>query len=104
MPDAGYATSSEAMTRAQVRLGEAAEGPAADAKKVAPTEITKEDFGRVHGQHHPKYKAGMDEIGAAMTGLSTALTNLGTNIGSAGTRYGNAETAGAAQAHKAGDR
>lgn len=102
MPDGGYATSSEAMTRAQIRLADAADDPAAEAKKIAPAELTKEEFGRVHGQHHGKYKTGIDEIGAGMTGLSNALMNLGGNIGTANARYASNEEAASTQATNAG--
>ncbi len=101
MPD-GYAASSEAMTRAQIRLADAADDPAAEAKKVAPTEIAAGDFGRVHQEHFGKYKAGMDEIGAGMTGLSNALMNLGSGIGSAGSKYTAQEANAGAQANQAG--
>ena len=103
MPD-GYAASSEAMTRAQIRLNDAADDPAAEAKKVAPTEIKKEDFGRVHGDGYDKYKTGMDEIGAGMTGLSNALMNLGNGIGTAGKQYSAQEDAAGAKANAAGSK
>ncbi len=76
--------------------------PAAEAKKIAPAELTKEEFGRVHGQHHGKYKTGIDEIGAGMTGLSNALMNLGGNIGTANARYASNEEAASTQATNAG--
>ncbi len=101
MPD-GYATSSEAMTRAQIRLNDVADDPAAEAKKVAPTEITQQDFGRVHGAAFGKYKSGMDEIGAGLTGLSNALMNLGNNIGTAGKQYSAQEQNAGSQATTAG--
>lgn len=101
MPD-GYATSSEAMTRAQIRLNDVADDPAAEAKKVAPTEIAQADFGRVHGAGFGKYKSGMDEIGAGLTGLSNALMNLGNNIGTAGAQYSAQEQDAGAKANAAG--
>jgi hypothetical protein len=91
MPDGGYSTNSEAMQRARTRLSEAADEPAAEAKNVAPPKVTKERFGRVHGRHFDGYKAGFDEIAAAMAGLSAALSSFGGAIGSAGASYGNAE-------------
>lgn len=101
MPD-GYATSSEAMTRAQMRLADAADDPAAEARKIAPTELAKEDFGRVHGDGFGKYKTGIDEIGAGLTGLSNALMNLGSGIGAAGSKYTAQEHNAGAQANQAG--
>ena len=101
MPN-GYEASSEAMTRAQVRLADVADDPANEAKKVAPTAIVAGDFGRVHQESFGKYKAGIDEIGAAMTGLSNALMNLGSGIGSAGAKYTNQEATAGAQANQAG--
>ncbi|RZQ64076.1 hypothetical protein [Amycolatopsis suaedae] len=91
------------MMRAQVRLSEAAEEPANGAKKVA-TEIKEEGFGRVHKQHHAKYKAGLDELVAGMQGLGSALTNLGGGIGAAGGKYSAAEDQAAADANKAGSK
>lgn len=103
MPN-GYEASSEAMTRAQVRLADAADDPAAEAKKVAPTELKKEDMGRVHGDGFDKYKTGIDEIGAGMTGLSNALMNLGTNIGTAGGKYTAQEADAGSRANAAGSK
>ena len=101
MPN-GYEASSEAMTRAQVRLADAADDPANEAKKVAPTEIIAGDFGRVHQESFGKYKSGIDEIGAGMTGLSNALLNLGSGIGSAGAKYTTQEANAGATANQAG--
>ena len=101
MPN-GYEASSEAMTRAQIRLADVADDPANEAKKVAPTEIIAGDFGRVHQESFGKYKAGMDEIGAGMTGLSNALLNLGSGIGSAGAKYTAQESNASATANQAG--
>lgn len=103
MPD-GYTASSEAMTRAQIRLNDAADDPAAEAKKVAPTEIVAADLGRVHQDGYGKYKSGMDEIGAGMTGLSNALMNLGSGIGTAGGKYTAQESNAGAQANAAGSK
>ncbi|WP_410668534.1 hypothetical protein [Amycolatopsis sp. cmx-4-68] len=103
MPD-GYEASSEAMTRAQMRLADAADDPAAEAKKVAPTELKKEDMGRVHGDGFDKYKTGMDEIGAGLTGLSNALMNLSSGIGTAGSKYTAQESHAGAQATSAGSK
>lgn len=91
MPDGGYKTSSEAMMRAQTRLREAGDEPASQAKKVAPTEVTQEEFGKAHSQFFTKYQTGIEEIGAAMNGLSAELTALGGNVGAAGQQYGDAE-------------
>lgn len=101
MPN-GYEASSEAMTRAQVRLADVADDPANEAKKVAPTAIVAVDFGRVHQESFGKYKAGIDEIGAGMAGLSNALLNLGSGIGSAGSKYTAQEANAGAQANQAG--
>jgi len=101
MPN-GYEASSEAMTRAQIRLNDAADDPAAEAKKVAPTEIVAGDFGRVHQESFGKYKSGIDEIGAGMTGLSNALMNLGNGIGTAGSKYTAQEDNAGATANQAG--
>ncbi len=101
MPN-GYEASSEAMTRAQIRLADVADDPAAEAKKVAPTEIVAVDFGRVHQESFGKYKAGMDEIGAGLTGLSNALLNLGGGIGAAGGKYTTQEANAGATANQAG--
>ncbi|MEU7784204.1 MULTISPECIES: hypothetical protein [unclassified Amycolatopsis] len=90
------------MTRAQVRLADAADDPGAEAKKVAPTEIAAADFGRVHQEGFGKYKAGIDEIGAGMTGLSNALMNLGSGIGTAGGKYTAQEQNASATANQAG--
>ncbi|MEU0796731.1 hypothetical protein ABZ342_42275 [Amycolatopsis sp. NPDC005961] len=103
MPN-GYEASSEAMTRAQIRLNDVADDPAAEAKKVAPTEIAQADFGRVHGDGYGKYKSGIDEIGAGMTGLSNALMNLGSGIGTAGSKYTAQESNAGAQANAAGSK
>ncbi|MFJ1762108.1 hypothetical protein ACIOD2_17415 [Amycolatopsis sp. NPDC088138] len=103
MPD-GYTASSEAMTRAQVRLNDVADDPAGEAKKVAPTAIVAADFGRVHQEGFGKYKAGIDEIGAGMTGLSNALMNLGSGIGTAGGKYSAQEADASAQANAAGSK
>ncbi|MEV7040083.1 hypothetical protein [Amycolatopsis sp. NPDC051061] len=103
MPD-GYEASSEAMTRAQIRLNDVADDPAAEAKKVAPTEIAQADFGRVHGDGFSKYKTGIDEIGAGMTGLSNALMNLGSGIGTAGSKYTAQEADAGAKANAAGSK
>jgi hypothetical protein len=103
MPN-GYEASSEAMTRAQIRLNDAADDPAAEAKKVAPTEIAAADFGRVHQESFGKYKTGIDEIGAGMTGLSNALMNLGSGIGAAGSKYTAQESDAGAQANAAGSK
>ncbi|MFG1639666.1 hypothetical protein ACGFMK_05225 [Amycolatopsis sp. NPDC049252] len=103
MPD-GYTASSEAMTRAQVRLNDVADDPAGEAKKVAPTAIVAADFGRVHQEGFGKYKAGIDEIGAGMTGLSNALMNLSSGIGTAGGKYTAQEADAGAQANAAGSR
>ncbi len=103
MPD-GYAASSEAMTRAQTRLADVADDPAAEAKKVAPTEIVAADFGRVHQENFGKYKAGIDEIGAGMNGLSNALMNLGSGIGTAGAKYTTQESDAGARANQAGGK
>lgn len=92
------------MTRAQVRLNDAADDPAAEAKKVAPTELKKDDMGRVHGDGFDKYKTGIDEIGAGMTGLSNALMNLGSGIGTAGSTYTTQEQNAGAQANAAGSK
>lgn len=92
------------MTRAQMRLADAAQDPAAEAKKVAPTKLQKEDFGRVHGGGYDTYKGGVDEIGAGLTGLSNALMNLSTGIGSAGGKYATQEQDAGAQANSAGSR
>jgi len=101
MPN-GYEASSEAMTRAQIRLADVADDPANEAKKVAPTAIVAVDFGRVHQEGFGKYKAGIDEIGAGMTGLSNALLNLGSGIGSAGAKYTAQESNAGATANQAG--
>lgn len=103
MPN-GYEASSEAMTRAQMRLADVADDPAAEAKKVAPTELKKEDMGRVHGDGFDKYKTGIDEIGAGLTGLSNALMNLGSGIGAAGSKYTAQEADAGAQAKAAGSK
>ncbi|UOZ09701.1 MULTISPECIES: hypothetical protein [unclassified Amycolatopsis] len=103
MPD-GYTASSEAMTRAQIRLNDVADDPAGEAKKVAPTAIVAADFGRVHQEGFGKYKAGIDEIGAGMTGLSNALMNLGSGIGTAGGKYTTQESDAGAQANAAGSK
>ena len=103
MPD-GYEASSEAMTRAQVRLNDVADDPAAEAKKVAPTELAQADFGRVHGDGYGKYKSGIDEIGAGMNGLSNALMNLSSGIGTAGSQYSTQEQNAGAQAKAAGNK
>ncbi|MEV6620609.1 hypothetical protein AB0M83_08865 [Amycolatopsis sp. NPDC051106] len=92
------------MTRAQIRLNDVADDPAAEAKKVAPTEIAQVDFGRVHGEGYGKYKSGIDEIGAGMTGLSNALMNLGSGIGTAGSKYSAQESHAGAQANAAGSK
>lgn len=101
MPN-GYEASSEAMTRAQVRLADVADDPANEAKKVAPTAIAAIDFGRVHQESFGKYKAGIDEIGAGMTGLSNALLNLGGGIGAASGKYTAQEASAGATANQAG--
>ncbi|GAB3153064.1 hypothetical protein [Amycolatopsis sp. NPDC004378] len=92
------------MTRAQMRLADVADDPAAEGKKVAPTELKKEDFGRVHGDGFDKYKSGIDEIGAGLAGLSNALTNLGNGIGTAGSKYTSQEADAGAQAKAAGSK
>lgn len=102
MSGAGYATSSEAMMRAQARLEQAADAPASEASRVAPTKMTAQDFGDGHQAHFDGYRTGFDEIGAAMKGFSTALTNLGGGIGSAGKTYEAAEGDTAAATRQAG--
>jgi uncharacterized protein YukE len=102
MPNGGYTTSSEAMMRAQTRLQEAAEEPASEAKKVSPTQLSQENFGKAHGDYFSRFQSGMDEIGAAMTGLSGELAALGGSIGSAGNMYTTAEGDAAATSTDAG--
>lgn len=102
MADAGYATSGEAMMRAQARLEQAAGEPAAQAATVAPTKLTAQDFGDGHQSHFDSCRAGFDEIGAAMKGFSTALTNLAASIGGAAKAYDAAEGAAVAATRQAG--
>lgn len=102
MSGGGYATSSEAMMRAQVRLEEAAKEPAAHAKKVAPPEVTEADFGDIHGQFFSAYESAITEIAEAMKGFSAELGGLGGNVGAAGQRYSATEEASAADAADAG--
>lgn len=103
MPN-GYEASSEAMTRAQIRLADAADDPATEASKVAPTELAAVDFGRVHQESFGKYKSGIDQIGAGMTGLSNALMNLSSGIGTAGSKYNAQEQDAGARANAAGSK
>ncbi|HKS49403.1 MAG TPA: hypothetical protein VJT49_30700 [Amycolatopsis sp.] len=90
------------MMRAQARLEQAADAPVQEASKVAPTKLAAGDFGDGHQTHFDGYKAGFDEIAAAMKGFSTALTNLGGGIGSAGKSYQAAESDTAAATRRAG--
>jgi hypothetical protein len=98
----GYTTSGEAMMRAQARVEQAADAPASEASRVAPTKLTAQDFGDGHQARFDGYRAGFDEIGAAMKGFSTALTNLAGDIGSAGRSYAAAESDTAAATRQAG--
>lgn len=98
----GYATSGEAMMRAQARLEQAADEPASEASKVAPSKMTARDFGDGHQAHFDVYRAGFDEIAAAMKGFSTALTNLAGGIGGAGQAYDAAESGMVAGTRQAG--
>lgn len=102
MSGAGYTTSGEATMRAQARLEQAAEQPASQASTVAPTKLAAQDFGDDHQAHFDSYRAGFDEIGAAMKGFSTALTNLAAGIGGAGKAYDTAESDTAAATRRAG--
>jgi hypothetical protein len=102
MSGAGYTTSGEAMIRAQARLEQVAEEPASQASTVASTKLTAPDFGDGHQSHFGRYRAGFDEIGAAMKGFSTALTNLAAGIGGAGKAYDTVESETVAATRRAG--
>jgi hypothetical protein len=102
MSGAGYTASGETMMRAQARLEQAAEEPASQASSVTPTNLTAQDFGDGHQSHFDSYRAGFEEIGAAMKGFSTALTNLAAGIGGAGKAYDAAEGETAAATRRAG--
>ncbi|WP_235999434.1 hypothetical protein [Qaidamihabitans albus] len=91
MSNGGYTADPEAMAGAQVRLSEAVEEPAAVATKVAPTQLTAEQFGRIHSEHFQGYSAGIEQIGAALQGLSAELGSLAGGIGAAGRSYTAAE-------------
>lgn len=97
-----YMSSGEAMMRAQARLEQAAEQPASQASTVAPTKLTAADFGDGHQSHFDAFRAGFDEIGAAMKGFSVALTNLAGGIGGAAEAYDSVESETAAATRQAG--
>lgn len=103
MPDGGYNADSEAMARAQTRLSQATEKTTAKADKVAPTELTQKEFGRIHGEHFNGYKSGMDTMAAAMKGLAAAINSLGGGVGTAGKKYTANDEAQVAAAKKAGN-
>ncbi|OZM74920.1 hypothetical protein CFN78_01515 [Amycolatopsis antarctica] len=92
------------MAAAQERLRQAAEDPAAQASLVAPPKVTQEQFGRVHGGHFAAYSAGVEQVGAALTGLSGELNALGGGIGAGGQAYAEQEasTSSAVAAHDPG--
>lgn len=102
MPDGGYQASSDAMLTAQTALERAAEKTTSQAGKVAPTPLTQQSFGRVHGQYFNDYKTGIDSIGAAMKGYAGQLTQLGGGVGTAATTYTSSDEQQAATAKKAG--
>jgi hypothetical protein len=102
MPDGGYQADSEAMMTAQTALERAAEKTTGESAKVAPTPLTQQQFGRVHGGAFGDYKLGIDNIGAAMKGYAGQLTQLGGGVGTAATKYTSSDQQQAATANKAG--
>jgi hypothetical protein len=103
MANGGYQADSQAMADAGVKLSNAAGDTTAKAAKVGPTQLTQQEFGRVHGAYFNDYKAGIDTMVAAMKGLAGALTNLGGGIGSASGAYQTADANAAASAQNAGN-
>jgi hypothetical protein len=87
MPDGGYTVDAEAMARAQVQLGEIVEDLENCAGRIAPPQVTQQNFGRGHGEHFGKYNAGMEQTCAALKGLPAEIRALGGGIGAASRRY-----------------
>ncbi|KAA2264686.1 hypothetical protein F0L68_06235 [Solihabitans fulvus] len=60
-------------------------------EKIAPTPIADADFGVKHTSHAADYKAGIDQLGAAVKGMDGAWTGFAASLAGAGSTYGSTE-------------
>lgn len=98
----GYTATTDALTSASRTLGRLAEDLLDDNPDLASTPVTAAGFGQAHGDHAPKYTAGVQALWAAVSGYSTTLGSFGTNLGAGAQAYGENESAQAGAITNAG--
>lgn len=104
MPDGGHQVDPGVLDRAAQTIRDT---PKEQFQHTLPPlkdmQITKEDFGRKHGECFPPYKAGVDAMIACVESYLQASEDYANNLGGAGQQYaGNEEDSAAAMRNTGG--
>jgi hypothetical protein len=83
----GYTASTEAIATASKKVTQLGKDLLDANPDLATTEVTKEGFGKAHGDHAQKYLDGAKALSDSVNGYNGTLTTFGSSLEQAGSQY-----------------
>ncbi|WP_328604525.1 hypothetical protein OG943_31365 [Amycolatopsis sp. NBC_00345] len=83
----GYTASTDAIATASKKITQLGKDLLDANPDLGTAEVTKEGFGKAHGDHAQKYLDGAKALSDSVNGYNGALTTFGSSIQQAGAQY-----------------